>query len=317
MRWIGTALVALCVRHVGCAGSARPPVLAEREPWKLGPIEGVILKTPHYRLHTTCTDPAFIDEMPKLLEGGFEAYRELLPSQEPDNLPWTSYLFVNRSQWESYTKKRTGERANTYLRIRSGGYEENGVTVSHYSRRGATKSVMAHEGLHQFLTMTGRRQLPAWLNEGLACQFEAFEPDARGWPVFDARKNFMRRRHLREALRAGQLYKLQELLNTDAGKALRAGEERSRTFYAQVWAVVLFLREPQSRNPYRIGFDRLLAELGTPQMSDLAARYRTAAAATDNLRMTQEEAVFRYYITHDLDEFQKKFEEFARELTKQ
>jgi len=298
----------------GCMGPAHAPMLVEREPWDLGPIKGVVLRTAHYRLHTTCTDPHLLDALPKVIEGSYAAYRDLLPAREPDSFPWTSFLFVNRSQWESYTKKRTGERANTYLRIRSGGYEENGVTVSHYSRRGPTLSVMAHEGLHQYLTMTNRRGLPAWLNEGLACQFEAFELNAEGWPTFDARKNMMRKRHLRETLRAGQLYKLPELLATDAGKALRSGEERSRTYYAQVWSLVLFLRDDSLSNVYHIGFERLLAELGTPQMIDLAARYRTAAAATDNMQISQEEAVFRYYITHDLETFAKKYEEFAGEL---
>jgi hypothetical protein len=298
----------------GCLGPSHPTIDAAREPWSYGPFAGHRLTTPHYQIFTTVRDPVMLDAIPKVLEGAYAEYRRLIPGDEFSGTPMQTYLFADRGQWEAYTKKATGARAPTYLKIRSGGYEENGVTISHYSRRGTTLSVLAHEGLHQYLTRSGRREVPAWLNEGLATQFEAFDLDGNGWPVFDPRRNTMRCQHLRDALKHDRLYKLGELLSLDAGAAIRAGEERSRTFYGQVWALTLFLRDPPAATRDAPGFRRLLAGMGTPEMREEVGRYRSALLAVDNSPMTFEEAAFRYYIAGDLDEFAARYEAFARKL---
>ncbi|MEE8169165.1 MAG: DUF1570 domain-containing protein [Phycisphaerae bacterium] len=303
------------VPAAGCIlPESRAPLIVQREAWSFGPFPGWILRTPNYEIRTTTKDSIVLDVVPRLLEGALEAYQELLPSQNPPAELLQTYLFADRGQWEAYTKWLTGPRAQTYLRIRTGGYEENGVTVSHYSRRGPTLSVMAHEGLHQYLTMTGRRRIPAWLNEGLATQFEAFTFDRAGWPIFSTRRNYRRRKSLRQALREDRLIPLQELLNTDAGSAIRGGGKQASAFYAQVWSLVLYLREASSQQPEAEGFRRLLADLGSPRMVALSQRYRSAASAVDGTVMTLEEAVFRQYITHDLNALESRYLEFARKL---
>src|SRR5205085_12019516 len=140
-------------------------------------------------IHTTCNDAVLLGTIPKLMEGAFEQYRAAVPIElaSPSLMP--AYLFASRPQWEWFTREFAGPRASTYLLIRSGGYEENGTIVAHYAQRGRALAVMAHEGLHQYLSAAQRRGIPAWINEGLACQLESFDLGEDGWPVFDAHHN--------------------------------------------------------------------------------------------------------------------------------
>lgn len=306
-------LLLLC--SAGCdALVARPAVVVEREEWSFGRTPGTVLKTPHYQLHTTCTDRVFLELAPRVLETAFTEYQKLIPQDAPPGERMKIYLFASRMEWERFTRQTTGPRAATYLKIRSGGYEEDGVTVLHYSKRGPTLSILAHEGFHQYLTMSGRRGVPAWLNEGLACQFEAFDLDKHGWPVFDPKANTIRRQNLREALEKDRIIPLSELLTMDAGSAVRGGEVRTQSYYAQLWGLLLYLQESPRLNPDSVGFGRLLAEIGTEQMRQAGRLARTASVATDEQLISADEAVFRFYVTHDLDDFEKRYRAYLRTL---
>lgn len=294
--------------------AARPVVVVEREEWSFGPTPGTTLKTRHYQLHTTCTDRVFLELAPRVLESALIEYQKLIPLDAPLGDRMKIYLFASRMEWERFTRQTTGPRAATYLKIRSGGYEEGGITVLHYSRRGPTLSILAHEGLHQYLTMTGRRGVPAWLNEGLACYFEAFDLDKHDWPVFDPHANTIRRQNLREALEKNRIIPLAELLTMDAGSAVRGGEVRTQSYYAQLWGLMLYLQESPRVNPDAVNFRRLLAEIGTDQMREAGRLARTASSATDDQLISADEAVFRFYITHDLDGFESRYRAYLRQL---
>lgn len=293
---------------------ARPPVVTRQVAWSFHGVPGSVLTTPHYDLHTTCRDRTLLDALPKILEGSFAAYQKLVPVATPPDRPMVSYVFATRDQWEAFTREFAGARADTYMKIRTGGYEENGVTASHYSRRGVTLSVLAHEGLHQFLSCTGRRDVPPWLNEGLACYFEAFELNDDGWPVFNPKENLMRLPQLRTAIQRDRLFRVEELVSMDAGRAVRAGEEHARTYYAQIWALALFLTEPPRVNPDARGFEKLLKELGTEQMRLAAGGYRSAMPGDGRGVMSQSEAIFRYYITNDMTGFTRRYHAYMKKL---
>ena len=306
------AVATLGLALAGCQSGALTPQV-QRGLWTFRSSQGTTLTTPKYQIFTTCRDSALLDALPRILEGAAKAYAQLVPANPPLDRRMQTYLFANRAQWEAFTRDFAGARAPTYLMIRSGGYEEDGVAVAYYTRRADTLSVVTHEGFHQYLSATQRRHVPAWLNEGLACYFESFEMDGDGWPVFKPRDNRLRLPHLRDAVQAGRLYPLPELLSIDAGHAVSSGEERTRTYYAQLWALTLFLLEPDRVNPDAAGFRRMLAELGTEQMRLRGQGVQLAAAAADRVP-PPEEAVFRYYITHDLDGFSRRFEAYARKL---
>ncbi|MCK6455345.1 MAG: DUF1570 domain-containing protein [Phycisphaerae bacterium] len=301
----------------GCAApheSPRPRVEAERREWKYLGASGVEFVTPHYRLRTTCVHESLLRSLPEFVEACWDEYATLVPPHRELSSPAETYLFQTRGQWEHFTQKFSPLRAATYLKIRSGGYEERGVTVSHYDRMATTFSVLAHEGLHQFLSRTRGGRIPPWVNEGLACQFEAFDLDADGRPSFTPRRNLIRRNTLRDAYLTKQMFELQDLFATDAGRVVALPSPRVRAYYGQVWSLVLFLREDcrePALQPFAAGFTRLLEELGTPRMMAAAAE---AASLAGRPNMDYGEAVFRAYVTTDVAAFQQHYLAFVRAM---
>ncbi len=283
-----------------------------REAWSFASAEGVKLTSDHYILYTTCASKPFVDALPGFLETCWHAYADLLPCDGAPERRLEAYLFKTRPQWEFFTERFSPDRADIYKRIRSGGYSERGITVSHYSTRRGTLSILAHEGLHQFLEATRGRNIPAWLNEGIACYFEAFDLDLRtGRPIFKPETNYMRTRSLRDALAHGGLIPLRDLLATHAGVEIQKHSRHVRSYYAQEWSLVLFLMRPSGDNPYRDGFLSLLRDLGTDTMDRRARGF--LAADTDG-EMSYGEAVFRAYVTDELDRFEEEYKTYLYKL---
>lgn len=280
--------------------------------WTYYRSKGEILTSPHYKLHTTCTkNRPFITALPGFMEACYQAYRELLPAESERAELMNSYLFMRRYEWDRFTEEFTGPRAATYKQIRRGGYSERGVTVSLFTNQASTLSILAHEGLHQYLDVTGRSAIPAWINEGLACYFEAFELDEHNRPTFDPKNNTLRRPAMREALANGSLIPLKEILGTHAGIAVHKQSSHVRSYYAQEWSLVLFLLDSPSTNKYAPGFKTLLTELGTEAMTRKANAY---LAADSTGEMTHGEAVFRAYVTEDLEAFEADYLTFMHDL---
>jgi len=311
------AVIALAWPLLACGCSLRnpfrqpDPVPVQRSEWKFHGRPGVELVTPHYLVRTTCKSPTLLAAIPDFLESCWDAYAELLPSQTQPTEPLKTYLFQGRAEWEAFTDDFAPARADVYKKIRSGGYSERGTTVSHYSTISATLSILAHEGFHQYLELTRGRNIPPWLNEGLACNFESFELDAANRPVFQPEKNALRRGHLAEAISRNRLIPLSEILETHAGEQVLKQSADVRTYYAQEWALVVFLRQPSYKNPYHDGFEELMRDLGTDAMT----RRAQAALTPDMLgKANNGEAVFRAYITTDYAKFDRDYQAFVREL---
>lgn len=276
------------------------PVSFERADWTYRGTPGTLLTSEHYAIYTTCKSAPFVDAMPTFLESCWEAYAKLLPPTKSPDRPLETYLFQSRWQWERFTEEFTGPRAGIYKQIRSGGYSERGVTVSHYGSRRSTLSILAHEGLHQYLDVTHGKPIPAWLNEGLACYFESFDLGMDNRPIFIPERNTLRTPALRDAFSGNRLQPLDRILATDAGQEIHKRSADVLGYYAQAWSMIVFLMRPASENPYRDGFQTLLTELGTENME---RRARAFMAADTEGRMSHGEAVFRSYVTDDLVRF--------------
>lgn len=286
------------------------PVEATQEAWTFGRSDGTLARSPHYVLHTTCKREQFVDALPAFMETCYDAYRELLPPMKEPNEPMKAYLFQSRGDWEQFTREFSPARAPTYLKIRRGGYSERGVTVSHYSSQRGTLSIMAHEGLHQYLEATGRGRIPAWINEGLACYFESFDL-MNGRPVFKPERNTLRAPFLREAVQRDDLIPLKEILGTNAGEAVHRTTGHVRSYYAQEWSLVLFLLSDKAPSEYRQGFQDLLDDLGSVTMEQRAT---SRLNALNNAGLSPGEAVFRIYITEDLDQFEADYRAYLVDL---
>ncbi|MCP4589850.1 MAG: hypothetical protein GY842_03830, partial [bacterium] len=154
-------------------------------------------------------------------------------------------------------------------------------------------------------------KIPAWLNEGLATYCEGF--DFRdGLPVFLPRQNTFRLNPLRRTLTADATIPLRQLLSTHAGEVVREGQGAvTSAYYSQVWALTVFLRHGQG-GKYADGFSRMLEAIrdGTLHTGARAARLATGAPS----EVSHAEAVFRAYITHDLDTIEGEYHDFMIEL---
>jgi hypothetical protein len=299
----------------GCSSmKSAPPVHVDEQEWT-SPHggSGVQLLTEHYDLRVTSSDALLRSYLGPFMEASFKAYTKTIrPNRQPSD-QMVVYLFGTREEWAGFTRRAFPAQAEVYLHIHAGGYVDTptAISVIHDLGRDRTLSLMAHEGFHQYVDRYLDRPLPAWLNEGLACQFEAFSlRDAE--PKFTPKANLLRRGSLREALAAPNgLIPLSDLLRMNAGEAVIETGQQVRSYYAQVWSLILFL-QLGADGQYAKPFANLLAEAGTERMSAAIGAYRAATPGSEHL--SQGEIVFRHYISEDLTTCMNQYIEFARHL---
>lgn len=237
-------------------------------------------------------------------------------SHSPGDTRLIVYLFDTRDQWALFTRGMFPDRADTYLHIHAGGYTDypTATAVAFDLQRERTLSLLAHEGMHQYMARFLPEHTPAWINEGLATQWESFEL-AGPVPTFTPRRNYQRLSALREVLATRDAaIPLARLLAMDAGQALTSRAQPTRAFYAQVWALVLFLREGPCPMEYREGFSRLLLDLGTPRMRAAIRAERVTTPGAE--AMSDGEILFRHYITDDLNRAQDEYRRFNEALVR-
>jgi hypothetical protein len=309
MRSGALTLVAAVLMLAGCSATqpVRQSVEFRVEDWKFGDALGKKILTEHYQIHTTLTDRALVDALPQFVEGCYEHYRTLVPPARDPNELMPVFLFATRSEWEAFTRKFTGARARQFLQVRNGGYSEQGVSVIEYVTHAVTFPLFAHEGFHQYLHHCVGRDIPAWLNEGLAVECEG-----QRWGVrlreFDPWYNPARRNVLAQALIANKLHPLRTLVRTHAGEIVGGSLQSIGSYYAQVWALVLFLREGEN-GKYAAKYKAMLADLST---GEAAEQIRIAATSTAGELPTPGEALFRHYIGDDLPAIELEYFKFMR-----
>ena len=243
---LGCLVIAAVGPLAGCSTTQLSDSPVERQEWTSpAGVKGEEILTPHFDLRVTATDKELLEYLPNFMEAAFQGYTELMPPAETPTDRLIVYVFGTRDQWAEFTTVTYPQQAWTYLHIHSGGYTDvpSATAVGYDLRRDRTLSLLAHEGLHQYLARYFPQPVTPWLNEGLACQWEAFDLVGRH-PIFTPRRNFLRRNDLREALTMKQgMIPLPALLGMDAGAAIRQTGRPVRAYYAQVWSLVLFLRE--------------------------------------------------------------------------
>lgn len=269
------------------------------------------LLTEHYEIRTTTQDTVMRDVLPEFAEAAHRAYGQFVAPEGSATDRMIVYVFGTREEWAGFTRRFVPEQADTYLHILSGGYMDQATATSVFwdVKRDYTLSLLAHEGLHQYLARHRPGPIPAWLNEGLATQFEAFDLDGPR-PIFRPQRNLLRRNSLREALtmRDGMI-PLRRFLSMHAGEAVVRTGSPARRYYAQAWLTVLLLRTSPH---YRDAFSRLLADAGTPRMQAAIATYRQATP--DASAMSDGEIAFRRYITGELEHFADDLRAYGRDL---
>lgn len=310
--WIGWLVVLALVPMACRPGTAVSEIQVTRQPWSYRHLTGTQITTDHFDIYTTVEDQELLDYLPAFVEACYRQYADLLAAPQGPNPHLQTHIFANRTQMAEFTRHKYPRRSDVYGRVGVGGFAEHGSCVTFYTRpRAYMLSTIAHEGLHQYFAGHFKQQIPAWLNEGLATYCEGFDLRRRQ-PVFTPRRNLSRLNSLREALAADTLIPLTELLQTHAGKVIvQARSRMTRTYYAQVWALIVFLRHGTDER-YAAGFAKMLADVAAGR---LTARARAAGITAEKPSATVTgETVFRAYITEDLTGFEKQYRDFMREL---
>lgn len=307
-RPFGIATTVVLLLLMGCRQAVRidPSPHVERSRWDLKTTDGTRLETDHYRIYTTVRDEMFQTAAADLAERQYSRFQAMIPQAPKEAM--MVYIFSNARQWIAFTQSKFPPAvANLYLKIRSGGYASNNFAAFYYMGRFSTLTIMAHELFHLYLNQVcGQEPVPAWLNEGLACYFEAHEWDGEH-PIFSPGKNLFRRNNLAEAVSSGKLFSLKELLSTDAGRVCASSQDRMLTYYAQLWGLIQFLTDPH--NGYSDKFQKMLTELGTKEMS-----IRINGYIITSPEQSFGEAAFHTYITDDLAGFEKALNDYLKTL---
>lgn len=326
------ALLGCALTIAGCASGgsdgARPsaldraaatPVLAPDpvlsiEPWTFAGAEGRAITTRHYRIFTTERDVPLRRRIPRFLETALVEYQRTLGSLPVPRESMETYIMGSRAQWAALTRQFTGSRAETYLKIRAGGFAENGRALLFDLGSKGTFGTVGHEGWHQYTQQVMRDPLPIWLEEGAATQFEGFRW-AEDVPVFLPWANVERFDRLRDVVNAGRLLRLDELLVRRPQDLIDAySNDAALDYYAQVWALVHFLREGEGGR-HRRGLARVLEDAAQGRMIDLVRANLGQRVASQAALRRVGSAVFLTYFDDDLTRSAAAYEAFVREIT--
>lgn len=305
-----TTTIAAMLLTTGCHSTQKetPPVAYKEKPWRFAGRDGLHLTTNHYDIYTTLKKDALVDTFPQLVEAAFDYYTSLVPPARQPQKRMRVLLFATRPEWVAFTKHFTGPRAQTFLKIRNGGYSYQGVTVIQYVSHPTTFPLLAHEGFHQYLHHYVNPSVPAWINEGLAVICEGQRWGSNDLREFDPWYNPVRRNRLSDSLVRNRLIPLRTILETHAGRVIHETSQTVGTYYAQVWALMLFLQEGQN-GKYAPGLQRLLQALGSP---DLEQHARAAHIWSDRQTYNLGEGLFRCFITDNLERVENEYIAFIK-----
>lgn len=283
----------------GCVVTQSVRYQSSQAEWRFGRTLGRQIVTDHYEIYTTLTDDNLLRTFPELMERTYEYYAHLVPPGRALEHRMPIYLFATRPEWTLFTQRFTGPRAPIFLQIRNGGYSERGVTVIQYVSHPTTFPLMAHEGLHQYLFHQVNPQVPAWLNEGLATICEGQRWSGGGLERFEPQYNPSRQNILAEAVLRNELIPLAELLATNAGRIVGGPGRTVATYYAQLWALLVFLMEGRD-GQYADKLRELSESLSDPQI------------VATSLSPDAGQSLFRRYISDDLRSFEAEYLDFWR-----
>jgi hypothetical protein len=310
-----TALAALLA--VTCCTPVSPEpagrslnIPARRSPWKTPRGTGEVARTKHYRIFTNLPDGPLASSLPGVMEAAHQLYMDLTSLTSPAvDEPFDMYMVATRHDWESLTRLRMGHQAGAALKLEAGGYTVNGVTVCWNIGGIATTSVAAHEGMHQFLYHRLKNRLPLWAEEGLATTCEGINIH-RDRVTFTPETNTLRQGNLRDTLLRKQWVPLGMLLQSDPKELVATGRGSVLGYYAQVWALMHWLRNTPE---FSGGLRRMLEDAAAGRFKDaVPPRHLQLPQAHYNRAVAL--PLFRYYIAEDIESLNDRFRRYAEKL---
>lgn len=293
------------------------PVLSAG-PWAFEGYSGRLITTPAYTIHTTDRSPLVVQRLPAFMELALAHYTSHLGDLPEPEDRMEVYVLATRSQWIALAYSLMGSRAEPFLSIRAGGFASGGRALLFDLGTRATLSVAAHEGWHQYTQRTFRDPLPIWLEEGIATYMEGYrwDPDRPDRPLFRPWANTERYDHLRRMHAEGRLTPLSRLL-IDRPQDLLSPytSDPALDYYAQVWALVHFLREGE-HGRHRAALERLLRDAAHGRFARTIAADQGAAASRRLLTRRTGPDAFLVYFNDDLADADRAYRAFVERITR-
>ena len=291
-----------------------------RTPWRFAVYDGSAISSPHFRIYTTISSRRILERLPNFLEHALAHYTTALGDLPAPARRMETYVFVDRRQWKAKTRQLLPNDAGTFDNLGRGGFTTGGVSVLYYIDWNEgdrdTFAIAAHEGWHQYTQSTFRNPLPVWLEEGIATYMEGYRRPWRAAPQFQPRKNHERADALGDAIRYGRLIPLSELLGRPPQSFLEEGKDQLLTYYAQVWALAVFLDEGEGGR-YRPALETVLGDAVKGRIARTLLRSPAVLSRGQRsvvLNSRAGPAVILAYFNRDLEAFERAYLEFAREL---
>jgi predicted small secreted protein len=222
----------------------RQPAVKSIQEWNDIAESGLLITTNHYNIYTTMNDALMLRSLPGFVESLHREYLNKSGITSVSRNPKVIYLFQTREQWEQFGKTFTGDMWPVYQKIKKGAYYVNGACVTYNIGRSDTFGIIAHEGWHQFSHRHFKYRMPAWLDEGMAMQFEGFR-SARGGYRFAPSYNTMRLQGLKRSFEQGQMPGLVSLLSENPAVVISGDQKDApatiNAYYSRMYALVRFL----------------------------------------------------------------------------
>jgi hypothetical protein len=211
--------------------------------------------TRHYLVHTDL-DASLAADLAQRLDAMYDLYSQRLAAFEGHGaLPRLDvYLFRMQKEYAAFTAGKMENSGGVFLPGRNLLAAFLGDLGRDQLRR-----TLQHEAFHQFAYNAIAREIPVWLNEGLAQFFEEGLWNGDGFLLGEVPPR--RLRQLRADLKSGRLVEFGQLLhmNNDTWTArLAANRGDGVTQYNQSWAMVHFLVMTQADNGHYVYRERLL-----------------------------------------------------------
>ena len=301
--------------------------------WQYPGGVGEALTSKHYRIYTTTRHASLMQILPGFLEAAYVNYQQLTGLDEPlVSEPMTVYMLASRAQWVHLSDWVFGSGGQHHS-ISAGAYSFRGINVCWDLQSRSTLSIVAHEGMHQFLYHRLTNRLPLCIAEGLATSAEGYHirgwagglggDDARGATVvFPAGHNPQRFTGLSKVVNSGRWTPIDRLVEMNASDYLSKDNYYKLGWYGQVWALMQFL---QSDPTYRRGLQRMLSDArdgrfhvalkAHPQFRNITPRAVELQQRTPRVYNRKfSRPLFEYYIQSDLKRFEREYRAFARGL---
>ncbi|HEV7301240.1 MAG TPA: DUF1570 domain-containing protein [Tepidisphaeraceae bacterium] len=248
-----------------------------------------VINTKHYTLHTD-VEPALAKDLATRLDAMYDEYdRRLADFQTTadDSKSFEVYVFNERVDYMKFTGNRLANTGGVFMPDKN-----QLVAFLEGQGRDGLRRTLQHEAFHQFAYRSISRDLPPWLNEGLAQLFEEGVWTGRSFLLNQVPPR--RTRQLEQDIKAKRLIAFDKFLPITLdqwNQTLNADAERGAAQYNQAWAMVYFLVNAGTENGGKAKYrDRLLTMLRKTN-TGMAGDQAFAEAFSDNIKGFQDRFV--------------------------